>query len=777
MANAEPLDSILANLLMDHCNEMLLAVDVSTRSIVAANAKACRLLGYPWEDMVGMNIEAIESGLTGMFYWQEVANGNIQELESAESEFQRSDGSTMPVEKTVSKDIIGMQHFVLISARDITSRLHVEDELARMSARLKSTLESTADGILAVSGLGKIEGMNHRFSQMWGIPADILSYDNDQKVLDHLFHSANNPELLREFFTILGDDEHVITIKLNNGKIFDLRSCPQQATLGRVFSCNDVTARMQAEREAIAAKAEADRANKAKGTFLANMSHEIRTPMNAIIGLSQLALNKEVPDDVRDYLEKINISSESLLGILNDILDFSKIEAGKLSIEHTRFNLDTVLDNLQNMFTASAEEKHLELLIEVPPNTPTQLIGDALRIQQVLFNLVGNAVKFTAQGNVRVQLQLLEAAQTKARIRFNIKDTGIGIAQEDQAKLFQPFSQADTSITRRFGGSGLGLAISQKLVQLMGSDLHVESTPGQGATFSFDLTLGVASPEMHEEVDRRHAARKAGALANALRERSQLLSGARILVVEDNRINQQVVKEFLQLSGVIVDIANNGKEALQLLDNNPYDAVLMDVHMPEMGGVEATENIRRQGRFDTLPVIALTAGVTQGERDHCLTCGMNDFVSKPVNPEELIGVLCHWVKMETPTASGTQPELTQKQPQPVNLNDLPGFNLTPVLSLVGGKEELIIELLKMFRDDSANTITDLDACLLEQNYQAAHKLTHSITGSAGNMGATALHDAAITLDSSLRQGRLDQAAYANFRKALQETREVLARLG
>ena len=376
-----------------------------------------------------------------------------------------------------------------------------------------------------------------------------------------------------------------------------------------------------------------------------------------------------------------------------------------------------------------------------------------------------------------MQLQLLEAAQTKARIRFNIKDTGIGIAQEDQAKLFQPFSQADTSITRRFGGSGLGLAISQKLVQLMGSDLHVESTPGQGATFSFDLTLGVASPEMHEEVDRRHAARKAGALANALRERSQLLSGARILVVEDNRINQQVVKEFLQLSGVIVDIANNGKEALQLLDNNPYDAVLMDVHMPEMGGVEATENIRRQGRFDTLPVIALTAGVTQGERDHCLTCGMNDFVSKPVNPEELIGVLCHWVKMETPTASGTQPELTQKQPQPVNLNDLPGFNLTPVLSLVGGKEELIIELLKMFRDDSANTITDLDACLLEQNYQAAHKLTHSITGSAGNMGATALHDAAITLDSSLRQGRLDQAAYANFRKALQETREVLARLG
>lgn len=770
----ESLDFILAKQLVDHCDEMLLAVDADTLSIVSANAQACHLLGYPRETMIGMGVELIEAGLAGMFYWQDVACGNIQQLENAESEFQRSDGSLMTVEKSVSRCQVGARQFILISASDITHRLNAEGMLAAMSARLKSTLESTADGILAVSGGGEIEGMNHRFSLMWDIPADILSSGNDRKVLEHLFHSVNNSEALREFFVNTEDGEHDATVTLNNGKIFELRSCPQQATLGRVFSCNDVTARVQAEREAMAAKAEADRANQAKGTFLASMSHEIRTPMNAIIGLSQLALNKAVPDQVRDYLEKINISSESLLGILNDILDFSKIEAGMLGIENTQFNLDTVLDNLESMFSARAAEKQLDLHVEVPPYMPVQLIGDALRIQQVLSNLLGNAIKFTGEGRVSVQVQPLEVESSQARVRFSVTDTGIGMSEKEQLTLFKPFSQADTSITRRFGGTGLGLAISHKLVQLMGGEFHVQSQPGLGTAFSFELMLGVASGETHQGGGRRAARRKAGDLGKNLSERGELLSGIRILVAEDNRINQQVVREFLQLSGVIVDIANNGREALAKLEEHAYAAVLMDVNMPEMGGVEATEHIRRLSRFDALPVIALTAGVTQAERDRCLACGMSDFVTKPINPQTLIGVLCHWVKRDVQTALEAVPA---SMPLPSGvLNDLPGFDMSQLREILDDDNALIMELLLTFRDSLANTMTDLDACIEKQDYQTAHALTHGIKGMAGSMGATSLYDASTTLDDALRSGKMEPASCDHFRHVLQETQAVLARL-
>ncbi|MDD5612723.1 MAG: histidine kinase dimerization/phospho-acceptor domain-containing protein, partial [Gallionella sp.] len=407
MSQTDLLKSLLAKALVDHCNEMLLAVDAATLTVVAANTQVCHLLGYDHAAMTGMSIEAIETGIAGMFYWQDVAGGNIALLENAESEFQRVDGTLMTIEKNISRCEAEGRQFVLIAASDITRRLHDEDALANMSARLKSTLESTADGILAISGLGAIEGMNHRFSQMWGIPPELLLSANDQAVLEHLFLFALDGEALRAFFADTSEGEHAVTITLTSGKIFELKSCPQQATLGRVYSCNDVTARVTAEREAIAAKAEADRANQAKGMFLANMSHEIRTPMNAIIGLSQLALNKDVPDEVRDYLDKIHVSSESLLGILNDILDFSKIEAGMLGIECAEFNLAMLLDNLYNMFSARAEQKGLELELEVPPDMPVQLSGDALRIQQILANLVGNAIKFTSRGGVRVRLELL----------------------------------------------------------------------------------------------------------------------------------------------------------------------------------------------------------------------------------------------------------------------------------------------------------------------------------------------------------------------------------
>ena len=536
-------------------------------------------------------------------------------------------------------------------------------------------------------------------------------------------------------------------------------------------------ARDRLQQEILKSRNTAELLAQSKSEFLANMSHEIRTPMNAVIGLSQLALDKNVPGEVRDYLEKINTSAESLLRILNDILDFSKIEAGKLAIENTNFSLGAALDNLRDLFFLRAEEKSLDFHIEVDPAIPDHLVGDALRLQQILSNLLGNAIKFTSRGSVILRLQLIEAEKSQVSVRFQVSDTGIGISGEDQAKLFQPFSQADSSITRRFGGTGLGLTISHRLLQLMGSDFLVESTPGKGTTISFDLLLGIASKDLHNEVNRRHGERKAGVLSSDLRERGETLRNHHVLIAEDNRINQQVVKEFLQLSGVTVDLANDGQEALQLLERNVYDAVLMDVHMPVMGGVEATEHIRGQERYAGLPIIALTAGVTQEERERCKASGMNDFVAKPVNPEELIGVLCYWIMRGTHLAKEPQPAHIEMPQQESALPDLPGFDLTNLMAMVGGDENIVVQLLRTLHEDSATTLAEVEARISENNLEEARKLVHAIKGSSGNLGATRLHAAAEALEKLLKQGKLDQEVYAKFRQAVLDTRQVLARLG
>ncbi len=523
------------------------------------------------------------------------------------------------------------------------------------------------------------------------------------------------------------------------------------------------------------AKELAEQAARIKAEFLANMSHEIRTPMNGIIGLSRLALNKKIPGDVREYLEKISASSESLLGILNDILDFSKIEAGKLVVEHVAFNLNTILVNLNNLFSLHAEAKHLGFHIHVVPGTPVDLVGDALRIQQVLSNLLGNALKFTTSGHIRLNVGLVRMESSTARLRFSVEDSGIGMSAGEQVKLFRPFSQADNSTTRRFGGTGLGLAISRRLLQLMGSDFHVVSVPGRGTTFSFDLSLGVAASGPQHETERRQIERKTGALSSELRARGEMLRGRRILVAEDNLINQQVVREFLQLSGVSVDIAGNGREALQLLERGAYDAILMDVHMPEMGGVEATEIIRRQPRYAHLPIIALTAGVTQEERERCERGGMNDFVAKPINPEELISMLGYWVGRKTALAAAPAALPPQPVLVPAELN-FPGFDFTNLLGMLGGDVAEVLQLLQLFRDDAESTLVNVEALLREHDYAAAGKLVHAIKGSSGNVGAAGVCAAAAALEASLRQGRPDQAVYAAFIQALQDAKAALVGL-
>lgn len=759
--------TMLAGLLLDHCEEMMLAVDAATCTIIFANGRLCHALGYDAAALLGQDVGMVEAGLAGMFYWQEVAGGNLQNLENAESELQRADGSLLAIEKNVACRALGGREIVLIAAKDVSGKLRTETELAQMSLRQKSILEATADGILAVSAAGRIDGMNHHFSQMWDIPEAILAAGDDRRVFEHLLGNVEDPEAFRALLEATDDQEHGVTVELRDGRTFEFRSSPQQASSGHVYSCNDITVRIRAERDALAARAEAEQANAAKGVFLANMSHEIRTPMTAIIGLSQLALDKPMPDEVRDYLEKIHASSQSLLGILNDILDISKIEAGKFGIESASFNLGALSRTLQSLFLPRAEEKRITLEWVIPSEMPVELIGDALRLQQVLSNLVGNAIKFTEVGSVRVRLHLREWRNSRATIRFEVEDTGIGISVQDQARLFQPFSQADGSITRRYGGTGLGLAISRKLVELMGGALQVDSMPGQGSTFAFELTFGVVSAQIYGQGEESPLRHEAGQLSSSLRDLGCRLDGKRVLVAEDNPVNQVIVREFLQLAGVRVTTVGDGLLALRKLEEEDFDAVLMDVNMPGMDGIEASRNIRAQARLAGLPVIALSAGVTEKERQKCLAAGMDDFVAKPIVPKQLIGVLCYRIRQGGGSAP---PEAAVACAPSLEAGHFPGFELGPVREMLGGDEDSLREILRLFRVNLMERSAEIESCLSNRDFETARLRVHALKGMAGNVGAVDLARAVRRLEDGLKQERVDEEARARF---LEEARRIV----
>jgi len=490
-----------------------------------------------------------------------------------------------------------------------------------------------------------------------------------------------------------------------------------------------------------AAKEVAEAANRAKSEFLANMSHEIRTPMNGIQGMSELLLDTPLTSDQREYASMVRMSSDTLLALINDILDLSKIEAGRLEPEKIEFELRKVVKGIMKVLAVRAVEKGIELNWDVGEELPARLIGDPGRFRQVIVNLIGNAIKFTDKGEVVLRVAREWGEAKTICVHVSVSDTGIGIPRETQEAIFTAFTQADSSVARRYGGTGLGLAITSHIVHLMGGRIWVESEVGKGSTFHFTMQFGVAQENA--------GAMDNGRVRTPSRENTAKRSNRklRILLAEDNVVNQLYAVRILGKHGHEVIPVGNGREALESLQREQFDLVLMDVQMPEMDGLEATAAIRDREKAGqpAVPIVAMTAYAMRGDRERCLDAGMDDYVTKPVKADELLEAIDRVTAAAGPRAVAEKPSAESE-----GVVDEEGL-----ISRLGGDTELLSELVTLFADDVPARLDELKSAVAARDVTEIQKHAHTLKGVVSNFCATKAYQAATDIEMLARNGTLD----------------------
>jgi len=742
--------------------------------ILEANASYSRLSGYSQAALLSMNIAELNANMTPTEAAEKIQKIVTQGHARYETVHKTCDGKIWPAEVSVSF-IPGTEERCFSFIHDISRRKQDEEQLRKLS----QAVEQSPNSCIISDTRGIVEYVNAAFTHITGYAAHevvgrkvgfLKSGETPAETYIELWKKLGNGEVWQgEFINKRKNGERfndlsiISPIRQEDGEITHYVSIQKDITEKKLIEEEvDLYRRdlenlvLQRTSEYLEAKSQAEAASRAKTDFLANMSHEIRTPMNAIIGFNALCLRTDVNEKQKDYLTKIGSAAQSLLHIINDILDLSKIESGLFTLESIPLNISQTLNDISNLVSALATDKGLTIELDIAPEIPAEgILGDALRLQQVLLNLCSNAIKFTQHGTIYMRCQVESRARETLVVRFSVQDSGIGISPQQIPMLFHAFTQADASTTRRFGGSGLGLSICKGLVEKMGGRIWVESEPGQGSNFIFTVQFALGEHQPQEADNQLTFAQ--------LEQQMRRLRGAKVLVVEDNAFNQQVARDLLVEYGLQVDVAENGLVAIEKIERQNYDVVLMDIQMPVMDGYTATRLIRQNPHCQTLPIIALTASVLRSEKDICLQAGMNDRLAKPIVPEHLFSALLSWVKYTQPAAtemdSAPQPLATLPSTEKTSARVImPGINAEPVIQRMRSNVVAYRRLLALFCQQFQNAAEPLQKALSAQDFETARRLAHTVKGSAATVGADDLGDVAGRLEIACKQGSSECAA-------------------